>query len=111
MSQMKGVDHSEVKKAEESCTVCVSQKARREAGFAVLFSLQIQTPYSWISAAVSQCLFHPYVCVRFPASHTRTDGNCLGVHAETDPGNFWHRGFGWMVHLICSLPVHGPPHL
>lgn len=40
--QNEGRDHSEAKKAEESCTVCVScQKARKKAGFAALFSLQI----------------------------------------------------------------------
>lgn len=60
---MKGVDHSEVKKTEESCIVCVSrQKARREAGFAVLFSLPIKFLIpGYLLLTVSQCLFHPYI--------------------------------------------------
>lgn len=88
MTKMKGVDHSEVKKAENSRTICVScQRARREAGFAVLFPLQI--PYSWIYPAVSQCLFHPCVCLDLVFQpHTPEQMVTALVFMQTDPGNF-----------------------
>lgn len=64
-------------------------------------------PYSWISPAVSQCLF-PHVPVLDSQPHTPEQMVTALVLMQTDPGYFWHRGFGWMGHLICSLPSPWP---
>lgn len=108
MGKMKGVDNSEVKKTEERCTVCVScQKTRREARFAVLFSLQIKFLIPrYLLLTVSQCLFHPYVSLDLVLQpHTPEQVVAASVFMQRQ--TLLAQRF-WMGHLICSLPRPWP---